>query len=52
MTNRPAVRADRAALPAERAFEELSGEVRNGWRDAALVDELIQFCTEDASDVG
>ncbi|PYR89067.1 MAG: metal-dependent phosphohydrolase [Acidobacteria bacterium] len=42
----------KGALSAERAFEELSAEVRNGWRDAALVDELIQFCTEDARDVG
>jgi putative two-component system response regulator len=40
------------ALTLDQAFEELHREARKGWRDAALVDELIQFCTEDTRDVG
>lgn len=42
----------KAALTAAQAFEELHREAQKGWRDAALVDELIQFCTEGGNDVG
>ena len=33
----------KGALPAERAFEELSEEARRGWRDQELVDALVRL---------
>jgi putative two-component system response regulator len=30
------------AIPAERAYEELTAEVRRGWRDRGLVEALVQ----------
>jgi putative two-component system response regulator len=46
------VRPYKPALTADQAFEELHREARKGWRDAALVDELVQFCTEDTRELG
>ena len=43
-TARPYKRAHGAA----RAFEELTAESRRGWRDAALVEELIALHAEGA----
>jgi putative two-component system response regulator len=45
------VRPYKAALSPSRAFDELMAEARRGWRDAALVEQLLALYGEGFADV-
>lgn len=42
----------KAALTPDRAFDELMAEAQRGWRDAALITELVALCGERANNAG